>query len=73
MGLFGFLKKRKNKSINSNDCNLTTEKELFIGDTIQRDVTQEVAICMNEMKITSMPILKFFHNDNGLFEGIYLS
>ena len=25
------------------------------------------------MKITSMPILKFFHNDKGIFEGIYQS
>lgn len=72
MGLFGFGKKKNNTQSNESKPVIPSEKQ-FTGGNIQRDVTQDVAICMNELKITTMPILKFFHNDNGIFEGFYQS
>lgn len=48
-------------------------EQQFTGTSIERDVTQDVALCMNALKITTMPILKFLRNDNGICEGVYLS
>lgn len=60
MGIFDALK--KNKSVNNNSSTDTK----IVSDA----VTQNVAICMNSMKITKMPTLKFLYDDKGLFEGL---
>ena len=45
----------------------------YKGSDVERDVTQEVALCMNSLHITNMPVLKSFNNDRGIFEGFYIS
>lgn len=67
MGLFGSKKNKKNTELNA-----SSEKP-FTGAEIERDVTQDVAICMNQLKVTSMPMLKFLRNDQGILEGLYLA
>lgn len=64
----GFFDKFKKKT----SVEIPAEKQ-FTGTSIERDVTQDVAICMNALKITSMPILKFLKDDNGICEGVFLS
>lgn len=49
------------------------EEKRFTGTSLERELIQAVAICMNQLKITSMPVLQTFKNDNGIFEGIYRS
>ena len=39
----------------------------------ERDLIQEVALTMFQLKITKQPSLNFFHNDHGIFEGIFIS
>lgn len=39
----------------------------------ERDLTQEVAITMFNLKITKQPSLNFLHNDCGIFEGTFIS
>jgi hypothetical protein len=39
----------------------------------ERGLIQEVASTMFRLKITKQPLLKFFHNDHGIFEGIFIS
>lgn len=39
----------------------------------ERDLIQEVAITMFQLKITKQPVLNFFNNDHGIFEGIFIS
>lgn len=65
MGLFDIFKKKPAESAPQNDY----------GDlrSFERDLIQEVAIKMFEMKITKQPELKFFYNDHGIFEGIFIS
>ena len=61
---------KRNKKENSPV--IPPEKQ-YTGSSIERDVIQDVAICMNSLQITKMPILKFLNNDQGIFEGVYQS
>ena len=63
MGLFDLFKRNK-------DTSGIAEADLL---SFKRDLTQEVALYMQKAKITDAPILKFFYNDNGLFEANFLS
>ena len=49
------------------------EEKRFTGTSLERELIQAVAICINQLKITSMPVLQTFKNDNGIFEGIFRS
>ena len=61
MGLFDFFKKK------------TTSTDNSIIKDFERALIQEVALTMFSMKITKQPALSFFHDDQGIFEGIYIS
>ena len=72
MGLFK--KKKKNDYIDTPNGKkeiYIPEDKKFNGSSVERDVIQEVAIFMNQIGITKNPGLKFFRNDQGIFEGIY--
>ena len=68
MGLFDNLFKKKNQR---------PAEDTMQGDNqlreFERDLIQEVALTMFQMKITKQPGLNFFHNDHGIFEGIFIS
>ena len=68
MGLFDNLFKKKNQR---------PAEDTMQGDNqlreFERDLIQEVALAMFQMKITKQPGLNFFHNDHGIFEGIFIS
>ena len=61
MGLFDMFKKKTSESKDS------ALKEF------ERDLIQTVALSMSELKITKQPALQFFYNDQGIFEGIFIS
>ena len=68
MGLFDNLFKKKNQR---------PAEDTMQGDNqlreFERDLIQEVALAMFQMKITKQPGLNFFHNDHGIFDGIFTS
>ena len=68
MGLFDNLFKKKNQQIAEETVQENTQLREF-----ERDLIQEVALTMFQMKITKQPVLSFFHNDHGIFEGIFIS
>lgn len=68
MGLFDNLFKKKNQQIAEETVQEDTQLREF-----ERDLIQEVALTMFQMKITKQPVLSFFHNDHGIFEGIFIS
>lgn len=68
MGIFNRFSKRERADQFTGKTPSTDSLQAF-----QRDLIQEVALLMNAMGITSQPILKFFYNDQGIFEGIFLS
>jgi|LSQX01.1.fsa_nt_gb hypothetical protein len=41
-------------------------------DELLKALTQEIATYMNSIKISSQPVLKFFYNDRGLLEGLFV-
>ena len=45
----------------------------FTGSSVERNIIQNVAICMNSMHITKAPVLMFLNNDQEIFEGVYQS
>ena len=59
--------------IPNNDDPVIPPDKRFKGSTIERDVTQEVALSIYSLKITDEPILKFFYDDKGIPDAIYLS
>lgn len=68
MGLFDNLFKKKKQQIAEETVQENTQLREF-----ERDLIQEVALTMFQMKITKQPVLSFFHNDHGIFEGIFIS
>ena len=68
MGLFENLFKKKNQRIAEETMQEETQLREF-----ERDLIQEVALTMFQMKITKQPVLSFFYNDHGIFEGIFIS
>lgn len=63
MGLFDAFKKR----------NPTPNKNYIDSKALSDQITQDVALSMNSMGITNMPILKFLYDDRGLFDGFFQS
>ena len=68
MGLFDNLFKKKNQRI----AEETVQEDAQLRE-FERDLIQEVALTMFQMKITKQPALSFFYNDHGIFEGIFIS
>lgn len=56
MGLFNFGKKKEEpkKTVPEQSTTSIPANKQFTGTSIERDVTQDVAICINSMKITEM-------------------
>jgi len=64
MGFFDFLKGSSNANDNPANIDIASFK---------KDLIQEVAVYMYKTGITDAPGLKFFNNDNGLFEAHFMS
>lgn len=65
MGLFDIFKKKPAAA--------AAEDDYADLRNFERDLIQEVAITMFQLKITKQPALNFFNNDYGIFEGIFIS
>ena len=68
MGLFDNLFKKKDQRV----AEETMQDDHLLRE-FERDLIQEVALTMFQMKITKQPGLNFFHNDHGIFDGIFTS
>ena len=68
MGLFDNLFKKKNQRV----AEATMQDDHLLRE-FERDLIQEGALTMFQMKITKQPGLNFFHNDHGIFDGIFTS
>ena len=68
MGLFANVFKKKNQCGAKENVQDGAQLREF-----ERDLIQEVALTMFQMKITKQPALNFFNNDRGIFEGIFIS
>ena len=68
MGMFDGLFKKKNNRFPTEELRDNQQLQSF-----ERDLIQEVAMMMFQMKITKQPILNFFHNDRGILEGLFIS
>ncbi len=64
MGLFDMFRKK------TDSVEVSTEKATNIP-SIERDVLQDVAMCIYSLKISSSPSLKFLNDDNGIFASVY--
>ena len=47
-------------------------QQIQMDNSLFQEITQTVAIVMWKMGIVEQPGLQFFHNDNGIFEGLFV-
>lgn len=67
MGLFDRFKKKSNDMPKENEYQYSA-----MNQSLFRDVTQEVAVFMYQVGITSQPGLSFFNDDKGILEGLFI-
>jgi len=68
-----FWNRNNKKDINNMaDKYSSSESQFEINNSLFRDLTQDVALYMHSAKITQQPILKFFHDDQGICEGLFV-
>ena len=65
MGFFDFLKSEPEQKQTFSNQSYSMNQQVF------RDVTQDVAVRMYEVGITSQPALSYIKNDQGLFDAMF--
>ena len=68
-----FWNRNNKKEVNSIAGNSSSSRsQVEINNSLFRDLTQDVALYMHSVKITQQPILKFFHDDQGICKGLFV-
>lgn len=68
-----FWNRNNKKEVNSMAGNSSSSwSRVEINNSLFRDLTQDVALFMYSAKITQQPILKFFHDDQRICEGLFV-
>ena len=69
MGLFGFGKKKEEVK-----RNLDVQQKAFTQQNTQlfRDLTQDIGILLFKMGVVQQPSVRFFQNDGGILQGMFV-